>query len=196
MGLRRLAITIVGGATLTAVLCTGVVALLWAGEDGSGASRPRTAGAGLGGPTQAGRPEVDDPGYEDEASSRSREGNRARRGGGTEVPSPADLPSSTPDPRDGGHPPAPTRSEQARATEFLLADPPLAAIVRRAYAEAAHRPLTSAADLRVRSLIFRRFGCETRRCLQLFVWFPNGEELDIGRIVVDMSSGGVRVLRW
>ncbi|MFC4535526.1 hypothetical protein [Sphaerisporangium dianthi] len=193
MGRGRLAITVVGGA-LAMALTTGVAALaVWTG--GGGARRPRPVATELDRPPSAGWPREDGPGHENETSARSREAARAHRGGATGAPRPPGLPS-TGDLRDGGHPPAPTRSEQRRATEFLLADPPLALIVRRAYAEAAHRPLSSAADLRVRSLIFRRFGCETRRCLQLFVWFPNGEDLDIGRVVVDMATGGVRVLEW
>ncbi|WP_344951158.1 hypothetical protein [Sphaerisporangium flaviroseum] len=192
MARRRSAIILVGAAILAVVLGTGVaVTLILTGRDERAQRRWETGAAHPGG-TPSGHPGQADPGYEDESSARSRE-SRARHGERTGAPPSANAPG---DPRDGGLPPAPTRAEEDRATRLLLADPPLAKIVRKAYAEAAHRTLSSAADLRVRSLIFRRFGCETRRCLQLFVWFPNGEALDIGRIVVDMSSGGVRVLRW
>ncbi|MET8159840.1 hypothetical protein ABZT47_26015 [Sphaerisporangium sp. NPDC005289] len=184
---RRLAIPVVFGV-LVSGMCVFALTVRTGEERGGTRRTPPAAG----GPTEAGRPERAATGADDEVSARSRAAARARRGGAAAAPG---LPF-TGDPRDGGHPAAPTPSEQVRATRFLLADPPLAAVVGRAYAEAAHRPLSSAADLRVRSLVFRRFGCETRRCLQLFVWFPNGEELDIGRVVVDMASGGVRVLKW
>ncbi|GII61915.1 hypothetical protein Skr01_20000 [Sphaerisporangium krabiense] len=92
--------------------------------------------------------------------------------------------------------PAPTRWEEARATEVLLAQPRLGALVRRSYAAAAGRPLTSPAELRVHSLIFRRHGCELHRCLQLFVRFPDGRWLDVGRVIADLTTGELRVLNW
>ncbi|GGK71253.1 hypothetical protein Sme01_26750 [Sphaerisporangium melleum] len=92
--------------------------------------------------------------------------------------------------------PPPSRAEEAHAAELLLADPRLGEVVRDAYAASAGRPLVSARDLRVRSLVFRRHGCQAVRCLQLFVWFPGGDQLDIGRVIVDMNAGSVRVLAW
>ncbi|RCG32301.1 hypothetical protein DQ384_07320 [Sphaerisporangium album] len=103
------------------------------------------------------------------------------------VPPPAASPSMRP---------APAPWEEARATEVLLAHPALGRTVRTAYARAAGRPLRSAADLRVHTLIFRRHGCEAHRCLQLFVEFPGHRWLDVGRVIVDLSTGGVRVLKW
>ncbi|MEU9884778.1 hypothetical protein [Sphaerisporangium sp. NPDC051011] len=103
----------------------------------------------------------------------------------------APRPSASPSMR-----PAPEPWEEARATDVLLAHPALGRTVRRAYARAAGRPLRSAADLRVRTLIFRRHGCEAHRCLQLFVEFPGHRWLDVGRVIVDLSTGDVRVLKW
>ncbi|MCW2881008.1 MAG: hypothetical protein JWQ95_5108 [Sphaerisporangium sp.] len=97
---------------------------------------------------------------------------------------------------DPGLDQAPSRWEEERATELLVADPLLGRRLRHDFTEATGRPPASAADLRVHSLIFRRHGCETRRCLQLFVRFPNGAWFDVGRVIVDLSTGNVRVLKW
>ncbi|WP_203989357.1 hypothetical protein [Sphaerisporangium rufum] len=92
--------------------------------------------------------------------------------------------------------PAPSRDEEARATRLLLADPRLGPIVRAMYEGATGHPPGSARELRVHALIFRRHGCEVRRCLQLFVRFPGGAWLDVGRVIVDLTGGTVRVLPW
>jgi hypothetical protein len=92
--------------------------------------------------------------------------------------------------------PAPARWEERYATELLLAHPVLGETIRGEYARAAGRRLRSAADLRVHTLIFRRHGCESHRCLQVFIRFPGGTWLDVGRVVVDLSSETVRILEW
>ncbi|MEU8266432.1 hypothetical protein AB0B89_04630 [Sphaerisporangium sp. NPDC049002] len=179
MDRRRLAVTLAAaGATLSAVMgAVMTVALVWPGRHETPAP---PAGAGH------------DTAYKDDPGTRHRDETRARR----REDETRGLPSPSTTPGDPATSPAPTRWEEARAAELLLADPVLGQRVRDAYARAAGRPPASAADLRVRSLVFRRHGCETRRCLQLFVWFPGGEQLDIGRIIVGMPEGSVHVLKW
>ncbi|MDH2427677.1 hypothetical protein [Sphaerisporangium sp. TRM90804] len=92
--------------------------------------------------------------------------------------------------------PAPARWEEAYATEILLAHPTLGGLVRETYAETAGRRLSSPGDLRVHTLIFRRHGCEAHRCLQLFIRFPGGTWLDVGRVIADLTVGEIRVLPW
>lgn len=95
------------------------------------------------------------------------------------------------------HPsPAPAPWEERFATELLLAHPVLGETVRGEYARSTGRRLRSAGDLRVHTLIFRRHGCEAHRCLQVFIRFPGGEWLDVGRVVVDLTTETVRVLEW
>ncbi len=189
MGRGRLAITLsAAGATLAAVMgAVMTVALVWPGRHEAPADHAEVGAEHHG------------DAHQDEPGTRHRDETRARRRGDEirALPSAGAFPEPTPgDPRDPATPPAPSRGEEARAARLLLADPALGPAVREAYARAAGRPLASADDLRVRSLIFRRHGCETRRCLQLFVWFPDGEQLDIGRVIVDMPTGSVRVLKW
>ncbi|MEO3808466.1 hypothetical protein ABGB17_05630 [Sphaerisporangium sp. B11E5] len=92
--------------------------------------------------------------------------------------------------------PAPARWEERFATELLLAHPVLGETIRGEYAKAAGRRLRSPGELRVHTLIFRRHGCETHRCLQVFIRFPGGVWLDVGRVVVDLTTENVRVLEW
>ncbi|MFC6081520.1 hypothetical protein [Sphaerisporangium aureirubrum] len=92
--------------------------------------------------------------------------------------------------------PAPARWEERYATQLLLAHPTLGETIRGEYARATGRRLGSASELRVHTLIFRRHGCETHRCLQVFIRFPGGSWLDVGRVVVDLSTESVRVLEW
>ncbi|GAA3441899.1 Tat pathway signal sequence domain protein [Planomonospora venezuelensis] len=99
--------------------------------------------------------------------------------------------------------PPPSRTEEARAAELLLADPGHGKRIRAAYAEAAGRPLRSASDLGLRALVYtpRRHGaaaaaCRTHRCVRLFARLPDGTWLDTTRIAVDLSAKKIIALEW
>jgi hypothetical protein len=94
--------------------------------------------------------------------------------------------------------PPPSRREELRAAELLLAHPKLGKGVRSEYKKAAGRQLRSAADLQVRGLIFRdkAGACRTHRCVRLFVRLPDGRYLDTSRIVIDLSAKKVHTLEW
>ncbi|WP_157250776.1 hypothetical protein [Nonomuraea typhae] len=94
--------------------------------------------------------------------------------------------------------PPPSRREETRAGELLLAHPKLGEGVRRAYAKAAGRELRSVADLGLRGLIYSQPGgpCATHRCVRLFVRLPDGKHLDTSRIVIDLSAKKVHTLEW
>ncbi|GAA0921208.1 hypothetical protein [Nonomuraea longicatena] len=100
--------------------------------------------------------------------------------------------------RDTGVQPPPSKAEEVRAAELVLADPKLGAGIRREYAKAAGRALRSAAELGLRGLIYQqRTGlCATHRCVRLFVRLPDGKHLDTSRIVVDLSAEKVHTLEW
>ncbi|WP_214409494.1 hypothetical protein [Sphaerisporangium fuscum] len=104
-----------------------------------------------------------------------------------------DLPAASPETTWPG---APSPAEERQAAALLLGHPALGRAVRERYAHAADGHEPTPTTLRVRTLIFRRHGCETHRCLQLFVWFPDGGMLDAGRIIADLSTGAIRVLKW
>lgn len=94
--------------------------------------------------------------------------------------------------------PPPSKREETRAAELLLADPKLGKGVRRSYARAAGRELKSAADLSLRGLIFTQptGACHTHRCVRLFVRLPDGKFLDTSRIVIDLSAKKIHTLEW
>ncbi|GAA3140951.1 hypothetical protein GCM10010466_35000 [Planomonospora alba] len=99
--------------------------------------------------------------------------------------------------------PPPSRGEEIRAAELLLADPEYGPRIRDAHAKAGGRPLVSASDLGLRALSFtpgpRDTGaaaCETHRCVRLFVRLPDGTWLDTSRIVVDLSAKKIFTLEW
>ncbi|MFC4588282.1 hypothetical protein [Sphaerisporangium corydalis] len=121
-------------------------------------------------------------------------GSRVPSGGFRVPPPPADLAADPGwDPREQ---PPPSPEEEAYATALVLAEPWLGRWVRDAYARVTGRSLSSPGLLRVRSLIFRRHGCQAHRCLQLFIWLPDRSPIDVGRIVVDLSARNVRTLTW
>ncbi|MBG0832235.1 Tat pathway signal sequence domain protein [Planomonospora sp. ID67723] len=104
---------------------------------------------------------------------------------------------------DRGVRPPPSRAEEARAAELLLADPEHGRRIRAAYAAAAGRALRSASDLGLRAMIYtpRRHGaaaeaCRTHRCMRLFVRLPDGSWLDTTRIAVDLSAKKILALEW
>ncbi|MER5419611.1 hypothetical protein [Streptosporangium roseum] len=98
--------------------------------------------------------------------------------------------------------PPPSRAEEVRAAELLLADPTYGGGVREAYARAGGGQLRSASDLGLRGLIFtpghetgaRR--CAAHRCVRLFVRLPGNTWLDTSRIVVDLSAKKIHTLEW
>ncbi|MET8333950.1 hypothetical protein ABZV14_12285 [Streptosporangium canum] len=98
--------------------------------------------------------------------------------------------------------PPPSKAEEVRAAELLLADPQYGTGVREAYTRAGGGQLRSAADLGLRGLIFtpgqengpRR--CATHRCVRLFVRLPGSTWLDTSRIVVDLSAKKIHTLEW
>lgn len=94
--------------------------------------------------------------------------------------------------------PPPSKREEIRAAELLLADPKLGKGVRKSYAKAAGRELKSAADLTLRGLIYAQASglCRAHRCVRLFVRLPNGAFLDTSRIVIDLSAKKVHTLEW
>ncbi|MGV9308698.1 hypothetical protein ACWENQ_00055 [Nonomuraea sp. NPDC004354] len=94
--------------------------------------------------------------------------------------------------------PPPSRREELRAAELLLADPALGQGVRQSFRKAAGRELASPSDLALRGLIYspERGPCRTHRCLRLFVRLPNGTFLDTSRIVLDLSAKQVHTLEW
>ncbi|MFI6815366.1 hypothetical protein ACIBG7_23360 [Nonomuraea sp. NPDC050328] len=94
--------------------------------------------------------------------------------------------------------PPPSKREEVRAAELLLAHPKLGKGVRSEFRKAAGRELRSAADLSLRGLIFRdkQGACRTHRCVRLFVRLPDGRFLDTSRIVVDLSAKTVHILEW
>ncbi|GAA4073554.1 hypothetical protein [Nonomuraea soli] len=93
--------------------------------------------------------------------------------------------------------PPPSKREELRAAELLLAHPKLGKGVRAEYKKASGRQLRTAADLQLRGLIFRDAGaCRTHRCVRLFVRLPDGRFLDTSRIVIDLSAKKVQTLEW
>ncbi|MBB3730887.1 hypothetical protein [Nonomuraea dietziae] len=94
--------------------------------------------------------------------------------------------------------PPPSKREELRAAELLLADPKLGAGVRQSFRKAAGRELASPSDLALRGLIFspERGRCAQHRCLRLFVRLPDGTFLDTSRIVIDLSAKRVHTLEW
>ncbi|MFJ2030236.1 hypothetical protein [Streptosporangium sp. NPDC087985] len=99
--------------------------------------------------------------------------------------------------------PPPSKAEEVRAAELLLADPVYGGGVRESYAKALGGGLLrSAADLGLRGLIFtpgqERGGepCKTHRCLRLFVRLPGNTWLDTSRIAVDLSAKKIYTLEW
>lgn len=128
------------------------------------------------------------PGHDTEPSPHRLRVRATTSAGPTPLPAPPHW--------DSHHQPPPSRSEESFATELALDHPWLGLKVREAYAEVTGERLSSAADLRIRSLIFRRHGCEAHRCLQLFIWLPDRSAIDLGRIIVDLSTEEVRVLKW
>ncbi|MFF5212842.1 hypothetical protein [Streptosporangium sp. NPDC000396] len=99
--------------------------------------------------------------------------------------------------------PPPSKAEEVRAAELLLADSAYGGGVRRAYAKAGGRELRSAADLGLRGLIFTPVQegggagqCETHRCVRLFVRLPDTTWLDTSRIIVDLSAKKIHTLEW
>ncbi|MFE3452254.1 hypothetical protein ACFXJ8_25365 [Nonomuraea sp. NPDC059194] len=100
--------------------------------------------------------------------------------------------------RGRGVQPPPSRREELRAAELLLAHPRLGAGVRQSFRKAAGRELASPSDLALRGLIYspERGPCATHRCLRLFVRLPNGTFLDTSRIVIDLSAKKVHTLEW
>jgi hypothetical protein len=97
----------------------------------------------------------------------------------------------------------PSKREELRAAELLIAHPTYGKGVREAYEKAAGRKLRSATDLGTRGLIFtpaHRHGlpvrCARHRCLRLFVRLPDGRWLDTSRIVADLSAGKIYTLEW
>lgn len=94
--------------------------------------------------------------------------------------------------------PPPSKREETRAAELLLADPKLGKGVRKSYARAAGRELKSVADLTLRGLIYSQSSglCRTHRCVRLFVRLPDGAFLDTSRIVIDLSAKKVHTLEW
>ncbi|GAA2362842.1 hypothetical protein [Nonomuraea africana] len=94
--------------------------------------------------------------------------------------------------------PPPSRREELRAAELLLADPKLGRGVRQSFRKAAGRELASPSDLALRGLIYspERGSCAEHRCLRLFVRLPNGTFLDTSRIVIDLSAQRVHILEW
>lgn len=94
--------------------------------------------------------------------------------------------------------PPPSKREELRAAELLLADPKLGRGVRQSFRKAAGRELASPSDLALRGLIFSpgRGPCATHRCLRLFVRLPNGTFLDTSRIAIDLSAKKVHTLEW
>lgn len=94
--------------------------------------------------------------------------------------------------------PPPSKREELRAAELLLADPKLGAGVRQSFRKAAGRERASPSDLALRGLIFspERGRCAQHRCLRLFVRLPDGTFLDTSRIVIDLSAKRVHTLEW
>ncbi|MEU4543792.1 hypothetical protein [Nonomuraea dietziae] len=94
--------------------------------------------------------------------------------------------------------PPPSKREELRAAELLLADPKLGRGVRQSFRKAAGRELASPSDLALRGLIFspERGTCAQHRCLRLFVRLPDGTFLDTSRIVIDLSAKKVHTLEW
>ncbi|MFC4061341.1 hypothetical protein ACFOWE_23830 [Planomonospora corallina] len=99
--------------------------------------------------------------------------------------------------------PPPSRGEEIRAAELLLADPVYGSRVRDAHAKAGGRPLASASDLGLRALSFtpsprdtEAGACEVHRCVRLFVRLPDGSWLDTSRIVIDLSAKKIFTLEW
>ncbi|MFD1936086.1 MULTISPECIES: hypothetical protein [Nonomuraea] len=94
--------------------------------------------------------------------------------------------------------PPPSKREELRAAELLLAHPRLGSGVRQSFRKAAGRELASPSDLALRGLIYspERGACATHRCLRLFVRLPNGTFLDTSRIVIDLSAKKVHTLEW
>lgn len=99
--------------------------------------------------------------------------------------------------------PPPSKTEELRAAELLLADPGLAEGVRLSFSRAAGRLLRSASDLGLRGLIFTpsqengaAAQCAAHRCLRLFVRLPGGHWLDTSRIIVDLSAKKIHILEW
>ncbi|MEV8634023.1 hypothetical protein AB0395_20425 [Streptosporangium sp. NPDC051023] len=99
--------------------------------------------------------------------------------------------------------PPPSKAEELRAAELLLAQPKLGDGVRLSYAGTAGRLLRSASDLGLRGLVFTpsqeggaATQCAVHRCLRLFVRLPGGHWLDTSRIIVDLSAKKIHILEW
>ncbi|GIH92533.1 hypothetical protein ACFFMN_03755 [Planobispora siamensis] len=97
----------------------------------------------------------------------------------------------------------PSRGEEARAAELLLADRRHGRAVRAAYAGAAGRALRSPAELGLRALIFSprpkdrtARECASHRCVRLLVRLPDGTWLNTTRTVVDLSAKKILTLEW
>ncbi|NUW45219.1 hypothetical protein [Nonomuraea rhodomycinica] len=97
-----------------------------------------------------------------------------------------------------GTQPPPSKREETRAAELILAHPRLGEGMRAAYRRAAGKPLRSTADLWLRGLIYtaRRGDCAEHRCVRLFVRLPDGTFLDTSRVVADLSAKKVHILEW
>ncbi len=105
--------------------------------------------------------------------------------------------------RGRGVQPPPSKREELRAAELLIAHPKYGKGLREAYEKAAGRKLRSATELGTRGLIFTPghergapVRCARHRCLRLFVRLPDGRWLDTSRIVADLSAGKIYTLEW